>query len=287
MPRISKQAQLQQQFVDTTQSTLLIAETYLKKFHNNIDEAVEQYYKDSEKDSEYDISKFDKKLLKLYQIYQDPSDYGKINIEGTMKYLQDLGIEPEDLESLTLAYLLDSNKIGIFEQVNFLKFWSHYKINDIKKMYSFIKKIHQQIINQDITKVWLIKKNEEEEINFKDVYEYTFSGLLEGDNQNKLDYELSIDYWKLLIPVLINKHNQKFNKSIKDQINIRLNQWYEFLENDYKQSISRDKWNMFYLFVQDIIIPDPINLSEYDEMAAWPTIMDEYILYLRDNELLK
>lgn len=43
---------------------------------------------------------------------------------------------------------------------------------------------------------------------------------------------------------------------------------------------------MFYLFLKEVVLPDPENFKDYDEMAAWPSIVDEYIEYLRDTNLL-
>ena len=67
----------------------------------------------------------------------------------------------------------------------------------------------------------------------------------------------------------------------------RIEQWFEFVRNEYKRSFLKDSWSMFYLFFKDIIIKDPEKFTDYDEMAAWPSVMDEYFEYLRENELLE
>lgn len=187
-----------------------------------------------------------------------------------MEYLSDLGIEPEDLKSLVLAYFLQSPSMGVFPRASFLSQWHKYKISSIKDMKTFIGTYFRNVINgQDDPK------------SFQKLYNFTFGFLLENENQKLLDYELVIEYWKLLLPLaFINNPQQgKFNK--------RLDQWYDFLGNEYKRPFSKDMWSMFYLFVEEVIFVDPVGFKEYDEMAAWPSVMDEYVEYLTEGELLE
>ncbi|KAK6461379.1 Cullin binding-domain-containing protein [Scheffersomyces coipomensis] len=290
--RSNKGIKQQQEFVEITQSSSIIAASYLKNNNNNLERAIQQYFENTKKSQSQDNTKYDPKLIKLYESYQDSENNQLISIEGTIQYLEDLHIEPEDLESLTLAYLLNSTKIGEFEKPKFLKFWTSYKINDLKKMSKFIKDIHHKLITDDTVEIKSTDSDGASTASFKNVYEYTFSGLLEVANQNKIDYVLCTEYWKLLIPILINRElKQEGQDSTIDEreslIYTRLNQWYEFLDIEYKQHVSHDKWTMFYLFVKDIIITDPSTLKDYDEMAAWPSVFDEYVNYLRENELLQ
>jgi len=53
----------------------------------------------------------------------DPSDPDTINIEGTIRYLQALGLDPEEPVVLVLAYQLDSPSIGIFTRQGFVEGW--------------------------------------------------------------------------------------------------------------------------------------------------------------------
>jgi DCN1-like protein 1/2 len=46
-----------------------------------------------------------------------------INIEGTIRYLQALGLDPEEPVVLVLAYQLDSPAIGAFTRTGFVEGW--------------------------------------------------------------------------------------------------------------------------------------------------------------------
>ena len=53
----------------------------------------------------------------------DPSDPDMINIEGTIRYLEALGLDPEEPVVLVLAYQLDSPAIGAFSRTGFVEGW--------------------------------------------------------------------------------------------------------------------------------------------------------------------
>lgn len=74
---------------------------------------------------------------------------------------------------------------------------------------------------------------------------------------------------------------------MKSAIQSRTDQWYTFIENVYKRPLSRDSWIMFYSFVLEIIFDDPTDMVKYSEMSSWPSVIDEYVEYLRESGLLK
>jgi DCN1-like protein 1/2 len=53
----------------------------------------------------------------------DPSDPDTINIEGTIRYLEALELDPEEPVVLVLAYQLDSPSIGFFSRQGFVEGW--------------------------------------------------------------------------------------------------------------------------------------------------------------------
>jgi DCN1-like protein 1/2 len=115
----------------------------------------------------------------------------------------------------------------------------------------------------------------------KKVYRFTFTFLLEeGQKTLRMYYpfstplhiltgitalETATAYWKLLLEPLYG-----------DKIEI----WCNFLEREWKQAISKDTWNMFFVFLQDWD-KDP-QLKEYDEEAAWPSLIDAFVESFHD-----
>lgn len=245
-------------FMEVTGTSKPTATKYLKQYEYNFNKALDQY-----------LGKrtANKQLLVLYEKYSQldqDSDGESIGIEGTLQYLTDLGIEPEDIRSLVLSYFLQSDSMGIIGKDQFLNNWDKVRVFNIKDMVTYIDELTQQM--------HLIDK-------FNDLYAYTFNFLLESPNQKLINGDIVVDYWKLLFSLLppeISQNHELFE---------RINQLYDFiLEHDKK--ISKDTYLMIWEFIKEVVIPDPKNLSAYDEMSSWPVLIDEFIEHLQEKKLL-
>lgn len=203
------------------------------------------------------------KLAKIYEKYQDEKNPEIIDIDGTIEYLEDLQIDPEDILSLILAYLLESPSTGVFTKKSFLTIWNNKKITRLPEMKQYLKSLQQEI-DEDLKK-------------FELLYKFTFGFIKANEIDKTINYELATSYWQLLFK----------DRIYFDESQPRLEQWYKFVNDEYKRDFSRDSWNMFYHFLVDIIAKDPKNFKDYDEMSAWPSVIDEYVEYLRENELIE
>lgn len=98
---------------------------------------------------------------------------------------------------------------------------------------------------------------------FKQVYQFTFTyNLAEG--ARVLPIEVATDYWRLLL-------SDKFSK---------LDEWITFIQDVYKKSVTRDTWDMILEF--SIYLESSPDLNEYDDEGSWPSIIDEFVEYLKD-----
>ncbi|ODV79340.1 uncharacterized protein CANTADRAFT_6477 [Suhomyces tanzawaensis NRRL Y-17324] len=274
-PRYSR-ATLQQQFVEITNTNVPTATKYLELHEYNLNKAIDGYLSAATSTSKkLSRAKPDPKIAAIFDKYKDASDPDKIDINGTLQYLEDLGIEPEDPLSLTLAYFLHSPSVGVFLKSEFLARWNG-KASDLPGMSKYIKTFHENTIHST--------KDQDGDEDFHKLYDFTFGFLMELENQKLLDYELAIEYWKLLLPIVISVSGA--DTDTVEHINKRTQQWYDFVSNEYTRAFSKDSWSMFYLFFKEIVVSDPVGFKDYDEMAAWPSVMDEYIEYLKENELL-
>ncbi|KAK6459698.1 Cullin binding-domain-containing protein [Scheffersomyces xylosifermentans] len=281
---------LKQKFAEITGSTQTVAQKYLDSNSYDLQRAVDSYFSDPNNNSLLGSKKskassnFNKTLVSVFEQYKDPENEAQIDINGTMQYLEDLGLEPEDPSTLTLSFFLSSPGMGIFNRDSFLHQWQRYKVYDIPAMKNFLKEYHESLVNNQGL---YFTEGKDEPIYFKSLYDFTFDFLMEPE-QKLLDFESAILYWELLLPLVIDESvkSGKLEKSKKAAAEERTKQWFEFVRSSYKRSFSKDSWTMFYLFFKDVIVTDPINFKDYDEMAAWPSVMDEYIEYLRENELL-
>lgn len=246
------------------------AEKYLRDSQHNLQRAINQYYVDNQGNDEdisfqSDNSQLTEPLKNLFDKYMDPADASVTDIDGTIRYLGDMEIEPDELASLTLLYLLNSRSMGIFLRQEFVNTWKKLSLTTPEDMAPYVR---EQTLH------WLSR-----DLEFDKVYKFTYGFLLEQDGQKLLPYDLCIDYWRLLLVYGKYKENEPLVE--------RLEQWCTFIEAEQQRGISRDTWDMFNLFVREIMLPDPEEMKEYDDMAAWPSVIDEYIEYLRENKLIK
>lgn len=202
-----------------------------------------------------------KKVIDVFNLYKEDqvNAFGMeyIGIDGTFKYLNDLGIEPEEVDALVLAYYVNAKEVGVFEREDFVSGWCNVDIYDLQSMSQFIK-------NKSID----IYKNDSDL--FARVYKFTFGYVLDKQDksniQKQLPLEEAIEYWKLLIP---NSNSEMF---------------FNWLENESnRKTIKRDEWNMLPSFLQLAKDGETNLISRYSEDDAWPLLMDDYVEYLVDN----
>ncbi|KAI3402828.2 DCN1 [Candida oxycetoniae] len=264
------------QFCELTGTSITTAGRYLESGNYDIARAVDLYYSKHPGEKHDSV---DPKLVAIFDSYKDSNNPDIIDIDGTIRYLEDLKIDPDDPKSLTLAFLLKAPKVGEFQRDSFINSWQFYNITSLKEMSQFVANFHRDIL-QGVN----LKDIDGEPVTFKRLYNFTFRFLLEAENQKVLDVALAVSYWQLLLPLVPGFPNG--NESLRSKINERISNWFDYLNAKPKKVISFDTWSMFLPFFQEVIITDPYKLSNYDEMAAWPSKIDEYVEYLYDNNFL-
>lgn len=235
--------------MEVTGTSKPTATKYLKKNDYDLNKAIDDYL---------GKKTYNPAISKIFDMYKESDDV--ISIDGTLQYLQDLGIEPEDIRSLVLSYFLHSPSMGTFNREDFLTAWESVGVVDLKAMTLYITQLTDSMGNIE---------------NFDKLYQFTFDYLIETPHQKTLGCDLLMDYWKLLFTLVDLKESQ-----------FRVDQWYEFLVKTEVRSLTKDSYFMFWEFVKEVIIPDPQTLQGYDEMASWPVVIDEFIEYLQESALL-
>lgn len=260
---MASRSELRKHFCSITNSSPDVASTYLERFHWDINQATNAFLNLHHEEVPKPTVTPSKTLVDLFNKYRDPENEAMILIDGTLSYLADLNIEPEDLRSLTLAYLLKSPQTGEFPRSHFLEFWALNRINTLSQMKTFIDDSHLKIMGTPAK--------------YEDFYQYCFNFIRGADSRIKsIIVEDAISYWSLLFG-----ERRDLDSSAE-----RLSQWYEFVETS-KKPISKDTWVMFYKFLTEVINPDPTLFSGYDEMSSWPSMVDEYVEWLEENGFLE
>ncbi|OBA19677.1 DUF298-domain-containing protein [Metschnikowia bicuspidata var. bicuspidata NRRL YB-4993] len=249
-------SELRKQFCNITRSSTEVATHFLENNQWDVSRAAHAFFDDASKTLDAIPSEA---LVHLFDKYKDPQNEAMLLIDGTLDYLNDLEIEPEDCRSLTLAFLLDSPQTGEFTRKSFLTFWALECITSLAEMRALILKCHSSIMKSPTE--------------FEKFYQYCFNFIRGSDSRIKsITHEDAVSYWNLLFGEC----------AYLEPCSERLKQWYEFVGSS-KRPVSRDTWVMFYKFLIEVISKDPALLSGYDEMSSWPSMVDEFIEWLYEH----
>lgn len=233
----------------------------MERHHWNIEPAIDDFL--SQSASAPARTREDPQVVAIYDKYRDAADDSIIGIEGTLLYIDDLGLDPNDAITLVLAFFLDAPLVGVFYRDRFVQAWLRAGCSTLEAMRNHLR-------------LTLWPQFSLSAAYFKKVYNFTFEFLMENPGQKLLPYDLAIDYWRLLLV-----GRREFSGCLQ-----RLAQWFQFIEEEHQRGFLRDTWQMFLLFVEDVMAKDPRALAAYDEMAAWPSVVDEYMEWLREHDLV-
>ncbi|KAK9468837.1 Cullin binding-domain-containing protein [Lipomyces arxii] len=239
------------QFTSATSTSTRVATSYLRSNGWSIERAVAAYY-DAGSGSLTPQKRDSKALTELFDKYKDLEDPTSIGLDGTINYIQDLGVDLEDPVVLALAYKLSAPTVGQFSKQGFINGWQEMGADTITKMKKVVETLRDQMQNDPVF--------------FKNVYRFTFI-FVRSPGQRILNLDSAVEYWTLLL-------EDRFpDKRSFDQ-------WVSFVTEQYKKAIPRDTWNMLLDFVVNVL-NNANGLDSYDSEAAWPSIFDEFVAYLK------
>jgi len=98
----------------------------------------------------------------------------------------------------------------------------------------------------------------------REVYAFTFQFALD-QGQRCLPVEMCVEFWKLLL---------RSHFALLDA-------WISFVEQNVKNSISKDTWMMLY----DLATQVKPDLSDFDVNGAWPVLLDEFVEQVKSKSL--
>ncbi|ODV93336.1 hypothetical protein PACTADRAFT_5123 [Pachysolen tannophilus NRRL Y-2460] len=242
---------IKSKFIEITDADPKIATKILSSNDWDLNVSVDYYYS-IHKGKTLEDNKYFEDLEEIFNQYKENDE--QIGIDGTFKYIQDLGFEPENAVVLALAEFLESPTTGVFLKKKFINNWSNANINSIPKMRKKLLEFQDLMFNDPK----FLRK----------IYDFAFTYSLE-ENQRSLPPDVAVEYWRLLLTKTFGQ--EKIETFIK------------FIENEHNFAISRDQWQMLYLFMQ--YWEEHPNLETYDESAAWPSLMDQFVEYCKDSHL--
>jgi len=198
-----------------------------------------------------DLGKFsDVRCSGWFDDYKDHEipDGNTIGFEGSARFIQDLGLSEDSVLILVIAYKLETASMGLFTRDEWM---------------SGMTKLESDTIVKLKAKLPEFEKAYKDPAQFKDIYKYTF-GFAKNKDQKSMDVATAVGMWQW---VLGNRfpHVETFIQFLEERKPVKV--------------INKDQWMNFYEFCSTV----SQDLSNYDEMAAWPVLMDEYVEWIREK----
>jgi len=234
------------EFINLTQTGEKTAIYCLSQHDWKLDIALDNYFANSEVYNKEPRSVVDrKKLDQLYNRYKDPSEPEKIGMEGVIRFLEDLNLDPSSRTVLIIAWKFKAVQQCEFTREEFVGGMTELGCDSLDKLKSKLHHLDMEILDPN---------------KFKEFYQFTFN-YAKNSSQKGLDLQMAVAYWNI---VLIDRF--KFLKL-----------WNTFLQEHHNRSIPKDTWNLLLDFATTV----NDDLGNYDEEGAWPVLIDDFVEYAR------
>ncbi|CDO68750.1 hypothetical protein BN946_scf184989.g16 [Trametes cinnabarina] len=284
------------QFSSVTGASTKEARRYLTKY-KRLDQALDAYYNDPSAGARHTAST--SKLNALFDKYKDP-DGDDITVNGTIQMCEDLGVDPEDVVLLAVAYELKSPAMGQWTRKGWTEGWKALGVDTIPAMKTTLETLRRQLATDTDY--------------FRRVYNYTFEfsrppgqrslGMFSvpcttatrNSLRNCVGLDMAQGFWAILIPHGLQGGALAHVSSAQDgDGDERMGAageggeegwkeeytqwWFEFLEKSGLKGVSKDVWQMFLEFVRTI----DSKFEKYDPEAAWPSTIDDFVEFARNK----
>jgi len=198
-----------------------------------------------------------KKLEKLFDHYKEPSDLidddkqEYIGPDGLTKFCKDLSIDgTEDPVLFVLAYHCNAVDMEGFSKLEFVSGLEKLKLDTVEKIKGYLPVLRKELENQETLKL---------------VYKWAFQFAKSESGHKTVDKEVAGVIWGMLLGRYF--HVGKFVEYLKKD------------EQEGVKVINADQWINLYDFA--LTIKD--DFSNYDENAAWPCILDDYVRWMQEG----
>ncbi|KAF1924153.1 DUF298-domain-containing protein [Didymella exigua CBS 183.55] len=250
------------QFMSFTNMDRTAAVRVLKSRGWDAQNAVNAYY--SGTDGGSNANSANKATLnKLFDNYREnaTTEPDLIGVDGTMKYLQDLKINLEGIDSLAALEIVQAPTMGEITREGFVNGWLERDCDNIEKQKTFINNLKTQLPGDKTV--------------FTRIYKYTFF-LAKPEQQKAVPLDTAVDYWDLLLASPLSAVKWTAPNSPW------LDWWKEFLAVSWKKSVNKDMWNETLKFAQLTLQDEAI--SFWNEESSWPSVIDDFVEWVKTEK---
>uniref|UniRef100_UPI0037E84FF4 DCN1-like protein 4 isoform X3 n=1 Tax=Semicossyphus pulcher TaxID=241346 RepID=UPI0037E84FF4 len=169
--------------------------------------------------------------------------------EGMEKFCEDIGVEPENVVMLVLAWKLDAQSMGYFTLQEWLRGMGSLQCDSTERLRNSLDYL-RSVLNDSTS--------------FKLIYRYAFDFAREKDQRS-----LDLNTAKCMLGLLLGKTWPLFPV------------FNQFLEQSKYKVINKDQWCNVLEFSRTI----NLDLSNYDEDGAWPVLLDEFVEWYKERQM--
>ncbi|KAF4512248.1 hypothetical protein G6O67_001413 [Ophiocordyceps sinensis] len=256
----AQQKVLVAQFISLTGATERQAVRYLKSAGFRINEAIDAFYTSNVQPK--GPSPTESKLGSLFDALRDDEgdEKDKLEVDSTMEYLGTrLKISLENAELFVILELLQAPSVGEITRKGYIDGWKASGVGATHQEHAAHTRKLVSSLSKDVTL-------------FKRVYRYAFVVGRERD-QKALSLDNAIVYWVMLFT----SPGMAWKTKHRDWFNL----WRTFLTETWTRSVNKDMWNMILEFALKSMTDD--SLSFWTENGAWPSVVDDFVLWCRER----
>ncbi|KAI1259118.1 DUF298-domain-containing protein [Xylariaceae sp. FL1019] len=254
-------------FVAITGATERTASKYLKSSAYKLNEAVDAYFQGGTGSSTAAANNKETQLNKAFDGLRNDKEDAKdtLGADSAMGYLQTIGVNMEDVSLLVAMELVQAPSMGEIQRSGFVTGWKDAGVdaNTASQASHFKSLVSSMSRDRDL---------------FRKVYRYTFVVGKESA-QRALSLETAIVFWDMLFkrPGIVWQGKQARVDWLEE--------YKDFLEENWKRSVSRDMWNQTLEFAFKSMDDD--TLTFYSEEGSWPGVIDEFVVWYKKKNAME
>lgn len=175
----------------------------------------------------------------------DEDDEDTINEDGILKFCEDIGVDPQDVIVLVIAWRMEAAYMCAFTRKEWMHGMEAMDVDSAAKLKAKLPELREIITP---------------ERSFKKFYSFCF-GFSKEPGQKSLSIDIATAMWELLLA---------------PRFPALTEHWLAFLDAKKPvKGVTRDTWDLlldFFVKVQD-------SYDDYDENEAWPVLIDDYMTW--------